>query len=221
VTTPDIGATIHKIPPIGWVVAVGVGIFFYMRAKNAPAPAAPIDLSNGTGTGVTGGSFIPVAPPTAPGGPTDIESWGVAALAYLIGKGYNPFDASQAIRHFIDGQNISSAEKTMIDQAIIGVPLPSGVSIPVGGTVISQPAPVVALPPQAVNRRVQFIPADRHLDWAVSYYGVPEATIRQMNPNLNSLLALANRNGYISATNPNKGDAVPVFGANSWIWLPA
>lgn len=220
-TSPDIGATIHKIPPIGWVAAIGVGIFFYMRSKNNTTSATPIDLSNGTGTGVTGGSFLPVSAPTPPGGPTDIEGWGVAAVAYLIGKGYNPFDASQAIRHYIDGQNISSAEKTMIDDALKGVPLPVGVSIPVGGTVITQPPPVIAPPPSSVARKVLFVPADRQLKWVVDYYGIPESTLRQMNPNLDSMLALSNRNGYISATNPNKGDGVPTFGANSWIWIPA
>jgi hypothetical protein len=214
----DISATMHKIPPIGYAVAIGGGLLLYMYTRNKPAASAPVDLSGGTGTGAGTSMFIGAPAPSAPSGPVDMESWGIAALAYLIGAGYPPFDASQAIRKFLDGQNISSREKAMIDAAIKGIPLPTTASIPVGGGVI----PDIVVPPTPpvvpVVRKPIFVPGGAHLSWVISYYGVSEATLRALNSNISNQLTKANKNGFISPSNPDRGDAVPVFGANTWLW---
>jgi hypothetical protein len=137
----DLGGTVGKIPPIGWALAIGGGLFiaFYLRGNSSSG--TPVDITGGVGTGAGTSTFIPAAPPTpSTDTPIDIETWGVKALAFLIGAGYPPLEASQAIRKFIDGQQISSKEKAMIDAALKGVPGLSG--IPVGGGVTPTPTPV-------------------------------------------------------------------------------
>jgi nucleoid-associated protein YgaU len=139
----DLGNIAGKIPPWGYAVAIGGGllVYFYLNKSSSSSDQQAVDLSNGVGTGAGTSTFIPVPPPTPTSdSPLDIEAWAVKATMYLIGTGkYDPLEASQAIRKFIDSQPLTSKEKAMVDDALKNV---SGIpEIPVGGGIITPPKP--------------------------------------------------------------------------------
>lgn len=64
------------------------------------------------------------------------------------------------------------------------------------------------------------VPEGGHVeDVLKGYPGLGQEELVALNPGLE--FALANVNGYVSATNPNTGNAIPVFGSAQQIKVPA
>jgi hypothetical protein len=89
--------------------------------------------SSGTsgGTGTVGGSYA------------DNNTWGVAAINYLVGLGIDPTTANEAIESFLASQPLTSVQQADVNLAIEGLGAPPQPPGPVGNT----PAPTTTPPP--------------------------------------------------------------------------
>jgi hypothetical protein len=230
-----VSATID-VPEVGpvdktWVLAGGgivagiVGVAWWRhRQANQTGPLVADPTTGTDSTNPTYTNPNPVVSPdsTAQLPPTTDPEWSARVMAAL--NWLEPGYLGDILGKYLARQPLSLEEAAVVRAAwaVVGKP-PSGMPIVLSttGSTPGTPPPAPTPTPTGDNRRGVLIPADHQLAWVVGYYGVPEAKIREMNPGLDSHLARANRNGYISAKNPDKGDSVPVFGADTWIWLPA
>jgi nucleoid-associated protein YgaU len=162
---------VGPLPLYVWMIA-GVAIWWYFSRKNAasatgapnqqtdPAgnigaidPATgyvygtPEDLAalasnnagsgggSGTASGSTGGG-------TVGGQYPDDESWGRAAINYLVGLGIDPTTANEAIQQFLAGQTLTTAQQADVNEAIQALGAPPQPPGPTG----TAPPPVVTPP---------------------------------------------------------------------------
>lgn len=228
--------TTIDVPEVGpvdktWVLAGGgiiagiVGVAWY-RHRQANQ-AAPLVADPTTGTNSTNPTYTNPNPVMSPDStallpPTTDPEWSSRVMAAL--NWLEPGYLGDILGKYLARQPLSLEEAAVVRAAwaVVGKP-PSNLPIVLStaGSTPGTPAPTPApTPDPGPARHAALIPADRQLKWVLDVYGVTEAQLRQLNPNLDGMLALSNRNGYVSATNPNRGDAVPTFGANTWIWLP-
>jgi hypothetical protein len=157
---PNMGKMIGPLPLGAWLVVVagGAGIALYTRRQNTPAVVDPSLDNSGADPRVGDGSvssWIQTQPPGTTTTPaiTDNESWGTAAIRYLIAKGYDPATSDSAIRKYLDqGSAFSAQEFALVNIALGGigpppVPLPSPVFRPPTMPVPKPPAKPVPKPP--------------------------------------------------------------------------
>lgn len=131
-------ATATKLPPKVWlIVGVGtVGFFFYSKshtAARASADAATADptlngsadggVSVGGGVGTGPGGWVSGTTPlpneqNAPTTPATNEEWAYKAEQDLIARGYSPTLVDSALRDYITGQQLSTAEWAVISIAL-------------------------------------------------------------------------------------------------------
>lgn len=124
-----------------WVVGVGaVAIWYYRRSQSQSQSPASLPGVTGT-TSDTGGGLLPdVSGVTSP--PT-LEDWAQRAEAALVKAGVSPANASGAVYDYINGNQLSSTERNIIDRALrlIGFP-PTLLPIPVIAPPHPTPKPV-------------------------------------------------------------------------------
>lgn len=142
---------LKEVPTWGWVIAGGVGVYLYVRNKNASATNTGTD-SGGDQTG--NNAPIEVLDPN--GGSTASvpqyqtnEQWATAAINWLIAQGYDPGLANSAITKGIaggqdmSGKGMSASEYSLWSLALqhlgsppepVSVSPPSQASGPVGGS---------------------------------------------------------------------------------------
>lgn len=156
---------IGPLPAYAWagIVAAGVGFGIWERRRasaGAPAilPAEVTGVANsGDGTGgisASGGGTV--SPPGAPA-PTTNDEWLQAAARDLIGRGYDPTLAYQALADFLGGNTLSTQENAIVALALqhIGPP-PTQPPPPVIGPDPTQPpvtTPPVTIPPPTPRPR--------------------------------------------------------------------
>jgi len=119
----DFGKQIGPLPLGAWVavVAGGLGIALWSRQKSAEPPVVVEDTSGTPGVGEGGtGSWVDIAKPptdnTAPVGYASNESWGQAAVNWLIAQGYAPGLASAAITKALAGGTDIDGNKMSIQE---------------------------------------------------------------------------------------------------------
>jgi hypothetical protein len=119
-----------------------------------PSPDTTESSTTGTLTGdeasgVGGGQFIYEPPQTGtlPASPqiTNNDEWAVAAIRYLISKGYDAASADAAIRLYMATMQLNTAQWAMVTQALayLGpppIPLEAGPSAPTTPTPPATPA---------------------------------------------------------------------------------
>lgn len=140
--TPVMGVPVGLL---GVVVVGGLGIGYYFNKRAANKADQPTQLTEG-GVGAGGSGFDNVSPPST--NPTVIEetnqTWGRKVTQYLIAQGMDPGIADNAVRKYLNSQNLTLQEQAMINSAIVKLgPAPeplAPVVIPVG-----KPAPVTGL----------------------------------------------------------------------------
>jgi hypothetical protein len=155
----DLGKKVGPLPLGAWVAVVGAGLAlsYYMSIKQPPADTtedATGALTGDDAVGVGGGQFIYEPPQTATtAGPviTNNDEWAVAAIRYLISKGYDAASADAAIRLYMAAEQLTTAQWAMVTQALayLGpppVPLAAGPSAPTPPTTPSAPGkPVLSV----------------------------------------------------------------------------
>lgn len=156
----DFGKQIGPLPLGAWVavVGVGLGIAYYTRnSGGAPVEVEDGSSPSGVGDGSVGG-WIPTSPGSTgdPIGTPDLstnESWGTAAINYLIAQGYNPTASDQAIRKYLAGEKLGVQETALVGYALMRFGSPPNPLPPVedGGT---DPAPGNTVVPAPQNLRL-------------------------------------------------------------------
>jgi hypothetical protein len=141
------------------VVAGGLGLSWYISTKQ-PTPDTTEESTTGTLTGedavgTGGGQFIYEPPQTGtlPASPqiTNNDEWAVAAIRYLISKGYDAASADASIRLYMAAQQLNTAQWAMVTQALayLGpppIPLEAGPSAPTPPTPPATPgAPTLSV----------------------------------------------------------------------------
>lgn len=149
----SIGKTLtHKVGPLpiaGWFVAIGggLGLAVILRRSFTTPDAEPEPDSQAFESGVAAGTdpesasgnlFTPApgsTPPLTPLQPKSNKDWSRVARTELIARGYNPAIAERAIRKFLAGERLSTAERAAVDTALqlVGPPPTSPVPVPVDG----------------------------------------------------------------------------------------
>jgi LysM repeat protein len=126
------------LPVWGWGLIGGVviGGYMYYRKRKAAAATANTNAGSqysGTNDSSNGGSAGELA--TTQGNAASgsnvtgtLAGWASQAVNWLIGQGSNPTDASNAISAYINGQTLTPAQETMVNNSLteFGAP-PSGV----------------------------------------------------------------------------------------------
>lgn len=152
----DLGKEIGPLPLGAWiaVVAGGLGIAAYSRnsaVDNSPTVVDDVSTDPGVGTGEVGG-WTPTQPGNTYAEPeiTDNESWGKAAINWLIAQGYNPGWAYSAITKALAGgrgdNKLSVREYALWNAALrkMGAPpYPIEIPPPSNVPVVNPPKPVV------------------------------------------------------------------------------
>jgi hypothetical protein len=138
----------------GALVAILV-IVAYLGSKKknttgAPASTAatvPVDPYSGlatTGTVTTGAPTYYVAPNTQnidTGAATTEQQWQSQAISALTSTGVSAIDAQAAVLAYTNGQDMTYAQKALVDAAIVKIGLPPVVASV--GNVAAEPEPVV------------------------------------------------------------------------------
>lgn len=149
----NLGKQIGPLPLGAWfaVVGVGLGISYYVRRQGNNTPTVVTDTSGDPGVGMGGSGWVSTTPSTgggsvAPATPTTNDQWGVAAINWLIAKGYPPVQADTAVRKYLNGDKLSVQEFSLMTilLAAMGVP-PQGVPIQPGDPTPT-PDPVTPTP---------------------------------------------------------------------------
>jgi hypothetical protein len=144
----DLGKKVGPFPVGVWIAAVGGGLALAYFMNRTLASGISGDSGGGTavepGVGGTPGGFIPAPQPGDESAEEDDsildnEMWAFRATAFLVVEGYNAVDVGVAIRRYLDGEQISSADASMIQAAVNELGPPP--TIPVGGGIIKPPTP--------------------------------------------------------------------------------
>lgn len=154
---PDMGKMIGPLPLGAWLAVIGGGltIALYSR-RSGSSPDEPVLSDPTTDVGAGGsGQWVNVDPPGNSAGnndaPTTNDEWGVKAIRYLVGSGYPPVMADQAIRKYIATEGLAVSEVVMVGAAIAGIgPTPIPLPPPSVGVPTSPPTgpPPVSQPPR-------------------------------------------------------------------------
>lgn len=153
-STKGFGFLGNKVGPLPlWVwIAAGIVVYYYMSKKNSTAAAAganqqtdpagnigSIDPATGyvygtpedtaalaanNGTGSSSGGSTDTS--TSPGQRTftDNNTWGIAAVNYLVSLGVDASAANQAITLYLGSQSLTTQQQAMVNEAIqaLGAP---------------------------------------------------------------------------------------------------
>lgn len=167
----DLGKQIGPLPLGMWLVVgtAGIGVAYVINTKMAKSaanaePSASQLTESGVGTGA--GQLIYSPPSTVPT-QTDAtnDAWGRNVTNWLVSRGINATAADQAVRKYLAGNALTTAELAMLNLAIVqfGVPpqsLPPGEEQPPG----DEPPPTeTAIAPNAPEN-VRVNPATRRND---------------------------------------------------------
>lgn len=171
----DFGKQVGPLPLGAWIATVGggIGVVVWRRrgTSTSPTPVANTmgDPNVGTGPGWTAVVPPSTAPNTSPGTVfLTNQDWAVAAINYLVAKGFDAAIASGAITKALnqgigsDGSGMTVQETLLYSMAIaalgsppmpVNVPQPPGMPGPV--TTPNPPPPTPTAPPQqtAANYR--------------------------------------------------------------------
>lgn len=141
-------------PLPGWVWAVsivgglGVAYFINSRAKSSKEDGIPMgedgeyyQVPNGQAAAV----FANIPPPVVKA-PETLDEWAVRATAFLISRfPTKAYLVQQAIRKYIQGENVTEDEAAIIQVALTEFGAPP--QLPTAGEVIKPPPPPVTKPP--------------------------------------------------------------------------
>lgn len=114
----DLGKQVGPLPLGAWlaIVAGGLGLGYYInKRQKAPEPEPQLLAERGVGEG--GGQFI-YEPPTTGTTPAIEETnltWGRKATDWLTSTGVDPYAADQAIRKYLQAEQLTIAEKAMVN----------------------------------------------------------------------------------------------------------
>lgn len=121
---------VGPLPVWAYLVVIGIGLAFAFLTNrgsggSTPEVIYPEGVGVGTGPGTPG--FIPVEPPEEPGVgglPLTNEEWLREAAQELIRRGYEPSIADVALRKYLNGQALTTQERSMVNAAlrIVGPP---------------------------------------------------------------------------------------------------
>lgn len=145
--------------PLGvWLIA-GVGIWWYLQRQQASSSAAsgvPVDPATGfpsgsaqdaaalagQGDGTTGTGNAGQGATSGGQSYADNNTWGIAAINYLVGLGIDATTANQAIENYLNSLPLSTAQQGDVNLAIQALGPPPSLPGPVTGN-----PPPVARPP--------------------------------------------------------------------------
>lgn len=217
VTLPGVGPVRRSVVIVG-VIALGVLAYVIYKKRTASAAAAVTGVNTTTGTAAlpdTG--YVNPAPTSPSSGPIDQstpgvitsnDQWSQTAIQDLTANGWNAQFAATTIGRYISGQQLSQEEADAVRAAygLAGYPptmvalvtAPTGSSGSGTGTTGGTPGGTTTV---TVNEGDHVSPLLTN--------GVTVAQLQALNPGLN--IAQANGNGYISPSNPDTGNSVPVF----------
>lgn len=185
-----------------WVAGVGGVAFFMYRQRTSSASPSSLDGVTGTTTnpGTDTGLLPDVSGPTSP---PDIDDWAQRAFKALVQAGVNPGNASGSIYDYINGNQLSTTERNIIDRAlrIIGMP-PEILPFPVVTPPHPAPKPPAhsGTPPPPIARKGLTIPDFEPV------HGSPQPTFteKEARTTQSNIAALASRYGVKLPT----GDAL-------------
>lgn len=167
-----LGQKVGPLPLYAWVGAFIVIWWYFQKKGSASTPSGQAtDPAGNTGTidpstgfvygspqdqaalagqsvGAGGGDGSPTSGTSGPGGSTiggnypDNQSWGRAAINYLVGLGVDPTASNEAIQQYLSSQSLTPSQQGEVNLAIQALGAPPTPPGPVGVT----PPPVVTPP---------------------------------------------------------------------------
>lgn len=198
------GKMVGPLPMGAWVVIVGGGLTFALYTRHAqvkgsiagaqPAdPTTSVDASGGVGVGGSG-QWTDLTPPSSAStdAPTNNDQWEIAAVDYLIAKGYDPALSDSAIRKWFGGAKLSITEYALVREALTrlgeppsplpaplydvpGIPVPP-VNTPTPHQPIKHPVTPGKPAPKPAVRHYTVTAADRTGLWGIAtrFYHNPQ-----------------------------------------------
>lgn len=153
----NMGKMVGPLPMGAWVVIIGGGLTFALYTRHAQvatsaanaqpsSPASSLDASGGVGVGGSG-MWTDVTPPSTTGNtgaPTNNDQWEIAAVDYLIAKGYDPGLSDSAIRKWFGGAKLSITEYALVREALLRFGEPPS---PLPAPLYDPPSIVPTVPP--------------------------------------------------------------------------
>lgn len=164
---PALTRQVGPFPVYGWLMigAAGIGLGLVLR-RSSLFDGAPIDADTEAaaieGAGAAGvptvwaGGIIPLNPGQAPAGEgveveqSTNETWTSRAVIYLISQGVSPTLADTAVRKYLRGEALNTAERAAIDLALRRLGPPPEGAVPITDT----PAPAPVVPPKTGLQRI-------------------------------------------------------------------
>jgi len=214
---PDFGKQIGPLPLGAWIVVVagGLGIAYYTRRSGGgKSPTVVEDTSGDPGVGAGASGFVNASPITVdntPPGPATNEEWAVKAINYLIAQGYDPNEADNAIRKYLESTQLNQQEYALVRIALaklgsppVPLPIPPPPPDPVQPvTPVTPPPPAPVQPPPAPQIRLVMVtpwPTRRSTLWgiALDFYGNGNRWPELYNANRKGTTRPDGSPGYIS-----------------------
>lgn len=164
--------------PIGiWIIVVGSALVlaWYINSRRKAAASGETEGADGEIVlqgGQAPSMFLPSGPPSQEPILTN-EAWAIKAVGYLIGKaGTDPYSAQAAVRKYLQGEDITQAEKAYIDDVLKNIGPPP--ILPTRGSVIIgiPPAPPPPAPPPP-GPAPSHAPIPTHPTYGYGFISVP------------------------------------------------
>lgn len=117
----DLGKQVGPLPVGAWIVVVGAGLgvsYLAFRNKGGGEPTPPL-VNPGTGLG--GGGFEQIKPPSEPAGPkppATNEEWAKRCIDWLIAQGHDAAVSDSALRKYLTNAKLSVQEYTLVKLAL-------------------------------------------------------------------------------------------------------
>lgn len=198
------------------IVGTGLGVIIYIEKKKSAGvttPAATTGTASGGTVDASGmGSYQPAGDFAGTSGSstssnnttyTDNNSWGVAAINYLVAHGYDVGTANQAITQYLASAQLTTTQQAMVNIAVAALGSPPTLVAPVNGSVPNIGSGSVA-PNAAVGNLHVYAASSSSTNADVVWDTVPGAT--------SYLITLTNPASGASAewTTPDPGSSTPV-----------
>jgi hypothetical protein len=160
----SLGKQVGPLPLGAWlaIVAGGLGLGYYINKRQGErGPEPQLLAESGVGTGAGQMIYEPPQTGTTPVVEESNLSWGRKATDWLVSTGLDPYNADQAIRKYLISEQLTVAERAMVNLAITRFGAPPEALPPAPPTPAPTPPPTPAPAPAPVTYAIAWTKVPR------------------------------------------------------------